>query len=318
MDRSVRALSLLAAPLNVHLLKALEPGPLGPADLHRAVGSPPQSTIRVYLRMLTDLGVVERRREGGFPGTVEYELSACGEKLLAVGEVLQRWLGQAPEGPISLGSIAARSATKALVDGWSSRMVRALAARSLALTELSRLINGLNYPTLERRLNAMRVAGLIQPSSNRSGRAVPYEVTEWMRGAVAPALAAVAWERRWIPEHTPPLGRADVESALLLCVPLLRLPAGASGSCRLAVELRKGSEVEFVGVKLSVDEGRVTSCVSRLEGTADAWVTGSPSDWFSWIGHEERQAELGGKVDLAESVGSALREALVAREPLYS
>src|SRR5207253_11507001 len=117
MGPSVRALSLLGAPLNVHLLKALEPGPMGPAELHRAVGSPPQSTLRVYLRALTELEVVERRHEGGFPGTVEYELSSSGAKLLAVGEVLQRWLGQAPEGPVSLGSIAAQRATEALLDG---------------------------------------------------------------------------------------------------------------------------------------------------------------------------------------------------------
>jgi len=291
---------------------------MGPAELHRAVGSPPQSTLRVYLRALTELEVVERRHEGGFPGTVEYELSSSGAKLLAVGEVLQRWLGQAPEGPVSLGSIAAKSATKALLDGWASRMVRALATRPLALTELARLITGINYPTLERRLNAMRVAGLVRPSGNRNGRAVPYEVTDWLRMAVAPAAAGVAWERRWIPDRTPAIGRTDVESAFLLTLPRLQLPADVSGSCRLAVELRKGSEIEFAGVKVSFDEGRLVSCICRLEGGADAWVIGPPSSWFGWLVREERRVELGGATDLAESVSRALRDSLLAGEPLYT
>jgi hypothetical protein len=42
------ALSLLSAPLNVHLLQALEDGSLPLIDLRRAVGSPPQRSMRVY------------------------------------------------------------------------------------------------------------------------------------------------------------------------------------------------------------------------------------------------------------------------------
>ncbi len=40
-------------------------------------------------------------------------------------------------------------------------MLRALAAGSLSLTELDRLIGALSYPSLERRLVAMRLAGLV-------------------------------------------------------------------------------------------------------------------------------------------------------------
>ena len=50
------SLSLLSAPLNVHLLRALEEGPLALIDLRRAVGSPPQSTMRVYSRTLVEIG----------------------------------------------------------------------------------------------------------------------------------------------------------------------------------------------------------------------------------------------------------------------
>lgn len=317
MRSVVRALSLLAAPLHVHLLKALEPGPLGLAELHRTVGSPPQSTLRVYLRTLTELGVVHRRQQLQFPGAVEYELTRSGEKLLAVGEVLQRWLSEAPDGPILLGSTAAKSTTKALVDGWSAQIVRALAARPLALTDLSRVINGINYPTLERRLAAMRTTGLIQPCANRNGRAVPYEATPWMRAAVAPAAAAACWERRHAADHVPTIARTDIEAVLLLAVPLLELPADISGSCRLSVELRKEGELAFAGAMVGVEEGKVTSCVSRLEGQPEAWATGTVFDWSRWITHHEREVEVGGDVELAEAIADGLRDALLEREPLY-
>ena len=58
----------------------------------------------------------------------------------------------APEGPLALGSSTAKSAIKALVEGWGTNMIRALAARPLSLTELNGLISGLSYPSLERRL----------------------------------------------------------------------------------------------------------------------------------------------------------------------
>ena len=69
---------------------------------------------------------------------------------------------RSPDGPISLESGAAKGAVKALVDGWGSTMMGALAARPLSLTELESLISGLRYPALERWLSSMRIAGLVE------------------------------------------------------------------------------------------------------------------------------------------------------------
>ncbi|HEY3491357.1 MAG TPA: hypothetical protein VGK43_00295, partial [Solirubrobacterales bacterium] len=63
---------MLAAPLNVEILKALESEPRNLLDLRQAVGSPPQSTMRVYTRTLAEIGVLERRRRNEFPATAEY------------------------------------------------------------------------------------------------------------------------------------------------------------------------------------------------------------------------------------------------------
>lgn len=311
MRPGAKALSLLAVPLNVSVLRALEEEGKSLAGLSQAVGHPPASTMRAYLRELTDLGLIERKREAGFPGAVDFGLTRSGEMLLAVGETLQRWLDLAPTGPLVLGTLAAKSATKALVDGWSTGIVRALAARPFALTELHRLLPQLSYPSLERRLTAMRVIGQVEAKRDRGNRGTPYKATEWLRQGVAPLVAAISWERCWIADGVRPLSRIDVEAAFLLAVPLLELPPEISGVCRLAVELRNGSGLEYAGVKLVLEEGRVASCLTRLTGEADAWASGLPTDWLSWgNGFRVNGLEVGGDASMARTVVEGFLAAL--------
>ena len=312
-------MTLLSVPLNFHVLKALEAEPCALIDLRRAVGSPPQTTMRVYLKGLSEMGVVERRRQNDFPGIVEYGLTRPGAKLLEVADVLQHWLRAADHGPISLGSPGARSAVKALVEGWQTNIVRALAARPVTLTELARFIPSVSYPTLERRLAAMRHSGQVEAhrGNNGNGRGTPYKATQWLRCSVAPLTAAVGWEYRYVPELAGPVNRMDVESTFLLSVPLLELSPEVSGRCRLTTELRKGRESEFAGVTVTVREGKVTSCVSRLEGDVDAWVSGNPLGWFRWVNrHEDDGVEIGGDYDLAHGLAEGIRGALVETERL--
>lgn len=305
------ALSKFAVPLSVHILEALEEEPIPLADLRRAVGHPPVTTMRSYLQQLTKLGVIECYREGGFPGSVSYGLTGSGGRLMAVGEVLRSWLQSAPEAPIELGSIASKSAIKALLDGYEANVIRALAARPLALTELSRVIPNVSYPTLERRLTAMRQVGLVEPSPERNGRVAPYRVTRWLRRAVAPMTAAVGWEHQCDPSRAPAMTRIDVETAFLLAVPLLSLPPDASGSCRLAVELGRGQDLTFAGVTVTVEDGEVRSCVSRLEGQSDAWATGRVLDWFRWLREAgDHRMETGGDSSLVYALAAGFRQAL--------
>lgn len=308
MRPGVQVLSILAVPLNVEILHMLKAGQALLPDLRREVGHPPVTTMRSYLRKLSELGAIERHREDDFPGSVSYTITHDGERLLAVGETLQRWLEGAPEGSIELGSTAAKSATKAFIDGWSASVVRALAARPLALTELDRFIPQVSYPTLERRLTAMRLVGLIEPHGEGNGRVSRYQVTPWLRTAVAPLTAAVGWERQCLGAKAPPPGRIGIEATFLLAVPLLDMPPDASGTCRLAVELRRGTELEFAGVMVRVEEGELRSCVSRLEGQPDSWATGNLLDWFRWLrGLEGHQIELGGDTALPNAMANAMR-----------
>lgn len=279
--------------------------------LRRAIGSPPQTTMRGHLRTLAELGIVARHRQNEFPGSVDYELTAAGLDLLAVREALGAWLLQAPAGPVSLGSAAAKSTVKALTDGWSATIVRALAARPLSLTDLNRLISAHNYPSLERRLGAMRLAGLVEPSPN-GGRRTPYLVSEWLRRSVAPLAAAARWERRHISDRAAPMGRIDVESFFLLVASLLRLSPEQTGSCRLVAEVRNAEgDHDLAGALVEVREGEVVSCVSRLRGEAGCWAAGSVTTWLrALLGEEAERLELGGDRELATSLVEGLHGTL--------
>jgi DNA-binding HxlR family transcriptional regulator len=301
---------LLATPLSVQILRALSGGPKQQAELRREAGSPAQTTLRAQLKRLAELGAIEKHRRNHFPGVLEYELTEAGRELLFVAATLEAWLGGAGEGALPLDSSAAKAATRALTEGWSSTMLRALAARPLSLTELDRLIGSLSYPSLERRLAAMRLAGLIEAQPG-NGRGRPYAVTEWLRRGIAPIAAAARWERRYLVRSTAPIGRLDAETAFLLAVPLLRLPSGASGSCRIATEMPNGKTRRLVGVVVDVEKGRVASCAAELSGKPDAWVLGSPAAWLNaLIEQDADRLELGGDRDLASAVIGGLHNAL--------
>jgi DNA-binding HxlR family transcriptional regulator len=290
---------LLSVPLNVHVLQALEEESMSLIDLRRIIGSPPPTTMRGHLRALTEIGVLERRQEKAFPGAIAFELGRPGRDLLSVVDALKGWLAEAPIGPIELGSGAAKNSIKALVEGWSSAIVRALAAKPLALTELSRLINGLSYPSLERRLGTMRLAGLIERCSG-SGRGTPYAVTEWLRRAGGPLAASIRWERRHLGDRSPPVSRLDIEALFLLAIPMAHLATEQSGLCRLGVDLQNGGEHRLAGVVVEVKDGRVASCLTRLNGETDAWALGSTSSWLSALIEQDLdQLEVGGDGQLA-------------------
>jgi DNA-binding HxlR family transcriptional regulator len=308
------ALSLLSVPLNVHVLQALEAEPRSLTNLCRAVGSPPQTTLRKHLQTLHRLGVISKQRGPKFPGTVDYELADPGRDLLQVAAILQNWLSACADGPLTLGALGSKGTIKALVEGWSSTLIRAFAGRALSLTELDALISGLSYPSLERRLASMRMAGLVRRCQGR-GRGTPYVVTDWLRLAVAPLAAAVRWERRHVPAEATPVGRLDIETGFLLSVPLVQLPSGQSGVCRLAVETSNGGERRLAGVLVGIEEGSVAYCRARLEGNATAWASGPTAVWLrAVLEHDTDALEVGGDCDLAYEIVGRLNGVLAAAQ----
>jgi DNA-binding HxlR family transcriptional regulator len=299
-DRAVaNALALLAAPVNAATLSALAGAPRTLAELRHEAGSRPQTTMRSYLQSLSEIDVVERQGSNG--ASASYRLTPAGADLLSVSHGLGAWLSRAPGGALTLGGNEAKSAVRTLVDGWSSGMVRALAARPMALTELDSVIAAVSYPTLERRLAAMRLLGMVQPVPS-SGRSTPYAVTDWLRAAVAPLAAATYWQHRHLPERLPPIKKRDVEAGFLLAAPLLRLDEGSSGTCRLAVRMgRPGSgSAGLVGIVAEVRMGVVVSCVTSVGDRADAWADGAAKAWVAAMADRDlSHLECGGKAGLA-------------------
>lgn len=305
----IRALSLLASPNGFAILSMLEEGPRALTDLRARLGFPPPTTIRGHVRSLVAEGVVEKRRHPGFPGAVDYRLTAAGSDLMATSERVNAWLADCPLGPIALGDRAAKRAIRALSDGWGTGIVHVLASRPLCLTELDGLLAGLSYPALERRLSTMRRLGLLAPIPRERGRA-RFEVGDWLRAAAAPLVDATLWERRWLHDRTA-IARRDVEAVLLLTLPLLRLGSEASGACRLAVQTGEGDRAAGASLVAVVREGSVAVVAGREEDGADAWAAGKSSAWLTaFVESEPAKLALGGRTSLVDELVVGLHQEL--------
>jgi DNA-binding HxlR family transcriptional regulator len=303
---------LLSTPLNVLILQALAGGPKQQMELRRAAGSPAQSTLRARLKRLAEVGAIEMHHRNRFPGVREYELTAVGRELTKVLDVLERWLDKAPDSPLALGGSAAKAAIGALAEGWSTTMLRVLAAGPHSLTELDSLIAPVSYPSLERRLAAMRLAGLVEPLSS-NGHGTPYGITDWLRLGIAPLTSAARWEARNAGAQSAPVTRLDLETTFLLSVPLIRPTAEVSGLCRLAAEISSvGKQRQrLAGVVVEVREGAISSCVTGLEGRADAWALGSSAAWLdALVRRDTDRLEVGGDGHLAGALLDGLHREL--------
>lgn len=287
--------------------------PLCLTDLRGAIGAP-GSTLRTRLSDLEQAGAVVSRRAGLPGGAVEYRLARGGKDLLSVAGILEAWLGLASNGGRPLGDASAKAAIAALCEGWSAMLLRPLAAKPHSVSELDQLIAQLSYPTLERRIAAMRLAGQVE-ARPAAGRETPYAVTDWLRRAVAPLLVAIQWEGRWLDAaERPPVSPLDFETVFLLAVPLVKLAGEHSGSCRLAVEFGGAGDgnPRLAGVVVQIRDGAVTACTSRLDGDSGAWAVGGTSIWLRALIDDDRSAlEVGGDAGLARAVTSALHRTFI-------
>jgi DNA-binding HxlR family transcriptional regulator len=303
-------LGLLATPFATAVLDELARGPRRLAELRRATGSP-QTTLRARLGQLGEVGAVAKRRLHPFPSVREHVLiNGSGTELRFVAATLADWLARGPGGGLELGGEPARVVVRALSEGWSAGIVRVLAERPASLPDLRLGSEGLSAQSVERRLLALRDATLLEEVDGGPGQ-VTYAATEWLRQAAAPLAAATRWERKHLPTATPPIGPDEAEAGFLLAAPLLRLPAEASGSCRLGVEFQDGSERRLAGVTVEAERGRIVSCSSRLESNPAAAATGPPAAWLRvTIEAQPDRLELAGDTRLARVLLDALNRTL--------
>jgi DNA-binding HxlR family transcriptional regulator len=274
----VQILALLSVPLNVTLLRTLQTGPRRQDELRHESGCPAKGVLRSCLETLERFGIVVRRGHYLFPGSREYELAEPGHELRFVMVSLERWLTGHRWERLELDSDAGAAAIKTVLDAWSSNIMRAIAARPCSLAELGELVAPLDHASLERHVEAMRLAGLLE-TVNPAGRATYYTRTAWLCRAMGPIVAASRWERGNLPEASPEIGRTDAETALLLTMPLLQLPPNVTGSCRLIVEVSDDGNATAATVTATAEGCRVTS-YEAASGDAGASASGPPSAWF--------------------------------------
>jgi len=220
---------------------------------------------------------------------------------------VNRWLGERPGGPLPPGEIV-QGALGPLVCGWSGTIVHALAPEPLSLDELDRAVALLDREELLEHVERMVGSGIAKAEAGSDP--VRYALTEWCRAAITPLVAGVLYERRHDEDMTLPPDVFDVEAAFQMALPLLRLPPGLRGSCRLGVQI-PGDEPLIAGATAQVGGGVVASSTSLLEEEPETWVTGDPLSWCETVIDPEADAlELGGDTELAEALIEALHERL--------
>lgn len=281
-----RVLSLFANPLNFRVLRAYSVGPKRLSEVRELVGWPADSTLRAVNANLCEVGAIERVEQPGQIRGVMTALSPAGEELLSVADALQAWLARFPDRPIALDSEEAKGAVKALAGGWSSALIRELATRPTTLGDLNAKLLDITYPSLERRLDWMRMTGQIE-AVPADGRGVPYRPTEWLRRAIAPLCAAGRCERRLSAFEAPPVTNLEVEAALLLFLTLARLPNHAAGECLLAVQTDPipgdAEGPTYAGVTVTVEAGEITAAAPEVAPRPPSWTVSTVDGWLDAV-----------------------------------
>jgi hypothetical protein len=249
------------------------------------VGWSAEATVRGAVKYLRNAGALDRRKVDGGRRAFATALTPAGEEMLVVARVLEKWLAACPKGPVAIEGKHVKIAVQALAEGWTSTLMRALASGPSTLTELSAEIPEVSYPALERRITWMRTTGQVVPLETET-RGTPYVPTEWLRRSIAPIAVAGRCERRHM-EDAAPVTDVEVETAFLLSLPLVDLPAYAAGSCTLASQTDPAEpEAEhqgLAGVAVSAGEGKITSWSVTVQDKPSTWAIGSPDDWLDAV-----------------------------------
>jgi DNA-binding HxlR family transcriptional regulator len=210
------------------------------------------------------------------------QILPSGEEVLFISFTIEQWLQKAPSGPMAIDSAEGKRAVPALAAGWSAAIVHALAVQPCTLPELERRIEGFGVAVLRRRLETMVELGLVEASAG-DGEGTLYRITDWLRAAIAPLIAAARFERRYAPAQTPPIEPLDVEAGFLMALPLLRLPIASSGTCQVAIDVPVHGEPVRAGAMARVEHGAIAAISTELHDDFHASLVGPPTAWLDAV-----------------------------------
>lgn len=264
------------------MLRAHADGSQRHRDLQEAARAFAEATIRDAVGKLCEWGALERHDSQEARNAVATSLTPAGEEMLAVAAALEDWLARCPMGPIELADRGAKVAVKALTEGWSSNLIRELALAPRTPTELSGRISEISHPALERRIAWMRKTGQVS-SLPKGPQGIPYIPADWLRLGIAPLALACRCEQRHM-EDAQAVGDVEIETLLLLGLPLVSLASTANGRCFLASIESVGAVGESAGVggvAVEFAGGEVALCApTDLEPAPGTWAIGTPEAWL--------------------------------------
>jgi DNA-binding HxlR family transcriptional regulator len=309
-----QTLTLLGTPRIYRILQSLAQGSKGRLELRRDAGCPAQSTMRAHFATLEGIGAVIKDEGGSSPGSLKYHLTRSGRDLLGVADSVERWLADAPNGPLELGSDPAKAAVKGLVGGWSATVLTTLSVGPMSLTELDKRISTVSYPTIERCLETMRLAEQLEVGS-RTPKGTPYALTDWLRRGLVPLALAARWEHRHQPAGVDSISRGDVDDALMLGGPLFKLPGKTDGVCQLAVKIPDGKQQHRTLAYVEVRNGEINFGAVYPQVEPDAWAAGTTDSWFATVIDADASGlKISGDRDLASAVFDGVHRALFTDE----
>jgi DNA-binding HxlR family transcriptional regulator len=245
------------------------------------------------------------------PDEPKYRATPKAVDMIVVVFALRRWLETRPGGPHPdpTSDPHAGAAIVSLICGWSATLTHALAREPLSVAELDRAVEIVDRETLEEILEGMEHSGQVEPLPGQGE--TRYALTEWGRNGIAPLVAATLYERLHPADYALPPDVLDAEAAFQMALPLLELPAGLSGRCRLGVWI-PGSEPSMAGATAEVGGGRVISSTPLLDESPETWVTGLPLHWCEAVIDPSVAAKLrsGGDTELTGALLQASHERL--------
>jgi hypothetical protein len=241
-----------------------------------------------------------------------YVLKPAGRARLPVADGIELWLLKAAGGPLPYEDGRAKQAIELLSEAWGHGLAHALAAGPIETADAIARCE-MTPRAAKRLLGKLRGVGLVEEvASEKAKRCGP---TEWLCHAVGPLLLAARVESAERPEGAKPIDALDVEAALQLVAPLVRLGEEACGTCRLVVRLGPAGRRYPAGVTVEVEKGRVVSCERELESEAAAEAVGELRAWFgALIDQRPKRLRFEGDRrfarDLVAAVGKALFDEL--------
>lgn len=239
----------------------------------------------------------------------KYVLSPAGRARLPTADGIELWLLKASRGPLPYEDRRAKQAIELLSQAWGHGLVHAVA---VGPTETADAIAHCEMPprAAKRLLTKLRRTGLVEivEASGGTKRCAP---TEWLRRAVSPLMLAARVESGDRPAGARPVDALDVEAAMQLAAPLVRLGDEVCGACRLVVRLGPAGRRYPAGVTVDVEEGRILSCEPGLASDAPAEAVGELGAWFSaLIDQRPKRLKFEGDRRFARDLVAAFGKAL--------